>query len=203
MYEQFKDENADGKFPFSQEQITNRMSAIRKLAAERMTGKAATQPKLVVVGNIICRKLKVATTEKVLQLAQSGDAEAALHVGQQSRQNEEYAAAATWFGVAADQGNASEKNELGEMHRHGEGTDVDHNVALSFFREAAAAGSSKATFNIGCMYEEGEGVDKVVVRALQMFLAASGGHTWIHTEKGWDNSFHGEPDAMFNVAVGW
>ncbi len=51
-------------------------------------------------------------------------------------------AAANWFRLAAEQGNLDAKVNLGELHQHGVGVELDLTKAKTFLEEAALKGSA-------------------------------------------------------------
>ena len=61
---------------------------------------------------------------------------------------------------AAEHGDASAQNNLGEMFRDGDGVLEDDAEAVRWFRKAAEQGDAAAQLNLGSMYVTGVGVPK-------------------------------------------
>nr|DAZ40298.1 MAG TPA: hypothetical protein [Caudoviricetes sp.] len=67
--------------------------------------------------------------------------------------------AMSWYNKAANCGNASAMNQLGDIYRTGRNNvEVDYNEALKWFEMAAEANQEDAMMNLGIMYSSGEGV---------------------------------------------
>lgn len=65
-----------------------------------------------------------------------------------------------WYKKAADCGNASAMNQLGEIYRVGRNNiEVDYKEALKWFKAAVEANQDDAMLNLGIMYSFGEGVE--------------------------------------------
>jgi TPR repeat protein len=69
-----------------------------------------------------------------------------------------HAAAATWYGKAAEQGYAKAQINLAVMYKFGEGLPRDYAKSASWFRKAADQGDAAAQVNLGLLYEFGQGV---------------------------------------------
>ena len=63
--------------------------------------------------------------------------------------------------MAADQGHARAKYNLGVMYYNGQGVAQDYSAAMKWFRMAADQGHAQAQYNIGNMYCKGQGVPQV------------------------------------------
>ena len=89
---------------------------------------------------------------------------------------QDYAAAASWYRKAAEQGDAVAQVNLGVMYRDGQGVPQDYAAAVSWYRKAAEQGYANAQFNLGLMYANGQGVPQDYVTAHMWFnLAAASG----------------------------
>jgi TPR repeat protein len=94
--------------------------------------------------------------------------------GQGVRQD--YAAAASWYLKAADQGDTAAQLNLGGMYSKGQGVPRDYVAAASWFRRAADQGNAAAQFNLAMMYGRGQGVPQSYIIAYMWFnLAAARG----------------------------
>ena len=91
----------------------------------------------------------------------------------------DFAQAAKWFRVAADQGHADAQNSLGTMYSGGKGVPKDYVQAAKWYRLAADQGDSYAQTSLGTMYSGGNGVPKDYVQAVKWFrLAADQGDAY-------------------------
>jgi TPR repeat protein len=70
----------------------------------------------------------------------------------------DHAAAATWYGKAAEQGFAKAQINLAVMYKFGEGMPRDYAKSANWFRKAADQGDATAQVNLGLLYEFGQGV---------------------------------------------
>jgi uncharacterized protein len=102
------------------------------------------------------------------------------------RQN--YAEAARWYQLAADQGDALAQNNLASLYEHGLGVPTNFTRAAELYRKSADQGFAKAQTSLGRMYDLGLGVATNAVEANSWYLRA--------TERG-------DPDAMFNLGVNY
>ncbi|RAP25871.1 hypothetical protein DID78_07115 [Candidatus Marinamargulisbacteria bacterium SCGC AG-343-D04] len=75
--------------------------------------------------------------------------------------------------LAAEQGHARAKYNLGVMYDKGEGVAKDLNEALRLYRLAAEQGLAKAQNHMGWMYENGEGVEKDLKEAVRLYRLAA------------------------------
>jgi TPR repeat protein len=92
--------------------------------------------------------------------------------------------AAHWYGLAADQGDASAQNNLGVMFASGQGVQQDDRRAVYWYTQAAEQGHALAQYNLGGMYNSGRGVARDPVRAyMWMLLAADGGDATANVNK--------------------
>jgi TPR repeat protein len=76
-----------------------------------------------------------------------------------------YARAAKWMTLAANQGNPSAENALGVMNENGFGMAKNEKQALQWFTKAAEANEPRAQWNLGRIYMEGQFVKQNPVLA--------------------------------------
>jgi uncharacterized protein len=88
---------------------------------------------------------------------------------------QDYAAAASWYRKAAEQGNAMAQYNIGVMYEDRQGVPQDHAAAMSWYRKAAEQGYVDAQINLGILYSMGEGVSRDYVIAHMWFSLAAGG----------------------------
>ncbi|WP_075220983.1 SEL1-like repeat protein [Acuticoccus yangtzensis] len=89
---------------------------------------------------------------------------------------QDFAKAAGWYAVAADQGDLDAQTRLAGMLLMGRGVPRDSVRAAAAFRRAAAAGSADAAHSLALMLIKGEGVEADLSEALRyMRQAAEGG----------------------------
>jgi TPR repeat protein len=89
---------------------------------------------------------------------------------------QDYAAAASWFRKAAEQGNAYAQHFCGLMYARGKGVPNDYAIAASWFRMAAEQENAGSQSSLGLLYAEGLGVPQDHVEAHKWFnLAAANG----------------------------
>jgi len=85
----------------------------------------------------------------------------------------DYAAAANWYGKAAEQGGAVAQERLGFQYANGLGVTQDLAAAASWYRKAADQGYANAQASLGLMYVFGLGVPQDYVTAYMWFNLAS------------------------------
>ncbi|MGD9538200.1 MAG: EamA family transporter [Alphaproteobacteria bacterium] len=90
--------------------------------------------------------------------AETAEAEAAFQRGVAAYAEGDHATALSAFRLAAAQGSAEARFNLGVMYANGRGVAADATEALRLYREAAALGVADACNNLGHMYEKGLGV---------------------------------------------
>ena len=99
--------------------------------------------------------------DSYLQLAEKGDAEAQVKVGDIFKEGKaatrNVQEAAKWYLKAAQQGLAVAQFKLGEMYRDGHGVTGDINEALKWFQKAADQGYQAAKGEIGKIRSESAG----------------------------------------------
>ncbi len=87
-----------------------------------------------------------------------------------------YAEAARWYRLAAEQGHARTQVRLGFMYQFGYGVLQNYAEAVKWYRLAAEQGDADAQSSLGFRYQNGEGVPQDNVLAHMWFnLAASKG----------------------------
>jgi len=82
------------------------------------------------------------------------------------------AAAAEWYGRAAEGGCAWAQSNLARMLCAGEGCDCDPEAGAALFRSAAGAGSEHAANSLGVCFEEGIGVPEDLPEAASWYRLA-------------------------------
>src|SRR5882724_4841826 len=83
------------------------------------------------------------------------------------------AAAARWYGVAADQGFAAAAFRLGLLYDAGKGVTANRAMALQLYQTAAKLGHLDAMRAIGMAYESGNGVERNLATALTWYRRAA------------------------------
>jgi TPR repeat protein len=86
---------------------------------------------------------------------------------------QDYAEAAKWYRLAAEQGIANAGYDLGLMYIQGEGVPQDYAEAIKWFQRAAEQGHSRSAFNLGVIYAKGQGVSQDYVQAHLWFDLAA------------------------------
>jgi len=117
-----------------------------------------------------------ATFRIVATAQQTGATAALLQTADQAFKATKYSDAANLYRLAADQGNAQAKLQLGNLYANGLGVPQDNVVAVSWYRKAAEQGFPLAASSLGFMYMNGLGVirDYSVARRWNENAAASG-----------------------------
>ena len=97
------------------------------------------------------------------QKAEGGDVSAQVELGQRYTFAKggvalDYAQARAWFEKAADKGNTTAEQMLGNVYEYGWGVTQDFVRARSWFQKAADQGFAPAQNSLGYLYERGEGV---------------------------------------------
>jgi TPR repeat protein len=122
--------------------------------------------------------------EELMPLAEGGHGSAQSMIGVMYYNGEgveqDFAAAAVWLNLAANQGYSVAQYNLGVMYDSGQGVEQDFNEAFKWYNQAARQGHANAQFNLGAMYSYGDGTEADPVRA----------HMWFNLA-----SIHGNPDA--------
>ena len=90
---------------------------------------------------------------------------------------QDYAEAAKWYRLAAEQGNAHAQFSLGAMNHEGRGTPQHYAEAMKWYRLAAHQGNALAQLAFGLMYANGRGVPQDYIEACKWFsLSAAQGN---------------------------
>lgn len=77
----------------------------------------------------------------------------------------DFAKAAKWYRLAAEQGDAYAQLNLGMMYYRGEGVPQIYQEAVKWYRMAAEQGNANAQYFLGVMYDNGRGVPQDYVPA--------------------------------------
>ncbi len=111
-------------------------------------------------------------------LADSGDPVAQYSLGKLFERGggavrQDFAQAARWYRVAAEQGIAAAQNNLALMHAQGRGLPRDVGRAIDLWLAAATQNHPMAQYNLGLAYFRGEGVTKEEREAAAWFRRAA------------------------------
>ena len=88
-----------------------------------------------------------------------------------------YAEAAKWFAMAAEQGYAKAQYNLGTLYESGDGVGKSMAQALKWYRLAAEQQDAPAQYALGTLYRDGQGVKKNTRLAREWLQrAAAQGH---------------------------
>lgn len=86
---------------------------------------------------------------------------------------QDFVAAANFYRVAAEAGNAMAQHNLSLMYEYGEGVDRDDAEALEWCIKAAEQGHAGSQNNLGVRFETGQGVNANIVQAARWYSRAS------------------------------
>ena len=86
---------------------------------------------------------------------------------------QDFAEAAKWYRLAAEQGYGMAQNNLGLMYDRGTGVPQDFAEAVKWYRLAAEQGFAFAQLNLGLKYDKGEGVPQDYAEAVKWFRKAA------------------------------
>ena len=86
-----------------------------------------------------------------------------------------YFAAADWFGMAAEQGHKYAQYSLAGLYLRGQGVPQDDAKAFQFYSASANLGFPYAAFELGKLYRDGKGCPQSGSKAEQWFRQAHGG----------------------------
>ena len=115
--------------------------------------------------------------EKVLALAEQGDAAAQYNLGVMYAKGQgvakDFAEAMKWYRKSAEQGNARAQINLGYMYAAGRGVAQDYSEAMKWYTKAAEQGNARAQYNLGYMYENGHGVTQDYSEAMKWYTKAA------------------------------
>jgi uncharacterized protein len=84
----------------------------------------------------------------------------------------DYAEAAKWYRLAADQGNPEAQIALGVMKANGQGMSKSEEETARLFRLAADQGRATAQVNLGIMTVNGQGIHRTTLRLQSGFALA-------------------------------
>lgn len=122
--------------------------------------------------------------------ADAGEANAQLNMGglyfKGQGVAQDYAEAAKWFLLAAQQGQAQAQFNLGMMYATGQGVAQNHDESVQWYRRAADQGLAVAQLNLGVAYAIGQGIAQDETEAVKWLRLAAE---------------QSEPQAQFNLAV--
>lgn len=112
-------------------------------------------------------------------------ADAAFQRGSASFAQHDFIEALRWFRVAASQGHATARFNVGVIYDNGLGVPRDFVEAARWYHLAADQGYAAAQFNLGALYQAGQGVAQDDVEAMRWYrLAAGQGHLKAQTSIG-------------------
>ena len=86
---------------------------------------------------------------------------------------QDYAEAAKWFRLAAEQGDDRAMYNLGLTYSNGLGIPRDYAEAAKWFRLAAEQSNTDAQYNLGVMYENGQGVPQDHAESVKWYRMAA------------------------------
>lgn len=86
---------------------------------------------------------------------------------------EDMAAAASWYGMASQNGDALATFELGMLYQEGSGVTKDRKRAAELFRTAADAGNMAAKYNLGLLHVEGVFAEPSLTKAAELIGEAA------------------------------
>ena len=123
-------------------------------------------------------------------LAEQGDRDAQVIIGLMYANGrgvrQSNAAAAEWYGLAADDGQSVAQNNLGMMYAVGSGVRQSYDEAAKLYRLAADQGNPRAQYNLAVAYRDGKGVAQNAPQAY-MWYSLSMTAAWdpaIHEQAG-------------------
>jgi len=112
-------------------------------------------------------------------------ADAALQRGSASFAQRDFTEALRWFRIAASQGHAAARFNVGVIYDNGLGVPRDFVEAARWYHLAADQGYAAAQFNLGALCQAGQGVAQDDVEAMRWYrLAAGQGHLKAQTSIG-------------------
>ncbi|MDH3505206.1 MAG: sel1 repeat family protein [Nitrospirota bacterium] len=116
--------------------------------------------------------------EKWQPLAEQGNPEAQfklslMYIKSQGGISKDYAEAARWSRLAADQGHVGAQVLLGSLYHDGWGVPQDYDEALRWFRLAAEQGNADAQAKLGYIYYKGQGVSQDPTEAFRWYKMAA------------------------------
>jgi TonB family protein len=96
-----------------------------------------------------------------------------VQLGNEYLAQKDYSMAMTWFRKAADQGNATARNNVGWLYQNGWGVKQDYVEAMAWYRKAADQGNPTAQVSLGWLYRKGYGVERDYAQAMAWFRKAA------------------------------
>lgn len=110
--------------------------------------------------------------------AQAGDAQAQFRLGYLQENGlilgtPDLAAAAEWYGRAADNGHAAAQFKRARMYADGIGGARNYEKAAALYEAAAKQGVAEAQYNLAILQQDGVGVEKNVDAAIRWFEQAA------------------------------
>ena len=121
--------------------------------------------------------MKKLELKKIMDLAESGDADAQLKLGNhyyhsKYREDRDLDKSVYWYEAASAQGHLRAKKQLAGMYEFGIGVKVDDHKAFELYKESAEGGIAESQANLGRMYKNGKGVIKNEASAREWFMKA-------------------------------
>lgn len=77
-----------------------------------------------------------------------------------------------WLKKASDLGDSNAQYSLALMYEHGEGVDIDKEMAFKLMKKSASSGNARAQHNLGAMFVDGIGCQKNIDSAKYWFKLA-------------------------------
>ena len=93
--------------------------------------------------------------------------------GIKSYERGDYSEAVEWYQIAAEQGEARARYDLGLMYANGKGVPKDASEAVKWYQKAAEQEYVRAQTNLGDMYRKGKGVPQDDSEAIKWYLRAA------------------------------
>ena len=85
----------------------------------------------------------------------------------------DYAEAAKWYRLAAEQGDAYAQCQLGNLYKNCQGVPRNYEEAAKWYKKSSEKGVVEAQFNLGSLYLNGNGVAKNYAEAFKFFNEAA------------------------------
>jgi hypothetical protein len=86
---------------------------------------------------------------------------------------QDYAQAAQWWRMAAEQGNPSAQNNLGLLYSEGQGVQQSYTQAVAWYSKAGQQGNAEAQRNLGILYTLGHGLSQDFQQAAVWYSKAA------------------------------
>ena len=113
------------------------------------------------------------TFERHRRYAKQGNADEQFSVGYHYENEEDYAKAAKWYTLAAEQENIHAYYKLGIFYENGYGVPQDYTKAAEWYRKAAEQGHVSAQYELGQCYYYGDGVTENPIKAAEWYRKAA------------------------------